>query len=57
MLIPKGSQDNLMELNRVIKEFQIRQSIIIDTLIQVAGIKGKYQVSEDFSEIIEIEET
>jgi hypothetical protein len=56
MLIPKGTQDNLLELNRVIKEFQIRQSIIIDTLIQVAGIKGKYQISEDFTEIIEIEE-
>jgi len=51
MQIPQRVKENLIELSRTIKEFQIRHDLICDTLADTAGITGVWQIKGDYDEI------
>jgi len=53
MQIPNKVKENLVELSRTIKEFQIRYDLICDTLADTAGITGAWQIHGNYDEIIE----
>jgi len=57
MLIPNNTKITLIELDRVIKEFQIRKALIIETLLQVADIENEYKLIGQYEEVVPANET
>lgn len=53
MLIPEAVKKTLIELDRMINDFQVRKSIVAETLAHVAGITDKYKFIGQYDEIVD----
>jgi len=56
MQIPQKTRENLIELAKNINELQVRHNLILETLVQAAGMEGKYQVEGQYESLIPVQE-
>ena len=56
MQIPQKTRENLIELAKSINELQVRHNLILETLVQAAGMEGKYQVEGQYLSLVQVPE-
>jgi hypothetical protein len=56
MQIPQKTRENLIELAKTINELQVRHTLILETLVQAAGMEGKYQVEGQYTSLVQVPE-
>lgn len=54
MQIPQKTRENLIELAKSINELQVRHNLILETLVQAAGMEGKYQVEGQYEALVSV---
>ena len=53
--LDKDTQSVLREYQRTVRECQARMQLIVQTVLNVKGKKGDYQLSPDGTELIQME--